>query len=423
MSTIRGRLIPGVIPGMIPGVGLIAAIWVGGCVDGPRMSSRTGGGPMARPVEHSRDLAAQARRDSEWMLERINRNDVAPPPQGGLVANPLVQIKWNDASPSNIRPQRRPPAPPLFESGPLFGESEESWPAEPMAPNRQARTPPSAPAEDPRFDAVGGRPATATTRPSTPPAERPRPEPVVSDLIRQKIVDLSKDLYHQASYADMPLRELMLIAATTLVSPDRGLVTEAIPGLTEHEQQMLAAFQDFFIELGEGLDGSREAEAVIDEAMITLQQAISRRPQLVLPTVALCTRVGGFGDYDSFDRYSFMAHSEQRLIVYVEVEGFTSEPNKAARWVTELSQELVIYSDRDGIPVWREDRQTAVDVSKNKRQDFFQRQIITLPKALSVGKYQLKVRVRDEKSGAETEEVIIFEMVADSKLAATQARH
>ena len=382
---------------------------------------------MARPVEpaarDSRDLAAQARRDSDWMLERINRNDVAPLPEPGLVANPLVQIRWNDASPSNIQLQRRPPDPPSFESGPLFGESDESWPAEPMAPNRQARTTPRAPAEDPRFDAVGDRPSTATTRPSTPPAERPLPEPVVSDQIRQKIVELSKELYHQASYADMPLRELMLIAATTLVSPDRGLVTEAIPGLTEHEQQMLAAFQDFFIELGEGLDGSRDAEAVIDEAMITLQQAMSRRPQLVLPTVALCTRVGGFGDYDSFDRYSFMAHSEQRLIVYVEVEGFTSEPNKAAKWVTELSQELVIYSDRDGIPVWRENRQTAVDVSKNKRQDFFQRQIITLPKPLSVGKYQLKVRVRDEKSGAETEEVIIFEMVADSKLAATQARH
>jgi hypothetical protein len=44
--------------------------------------------------------------------------------------------------------------------------------------------------------------------------------------------------------------------------------------------------------------------------------------------------------------------------------------------------------------------------------------VITLPKALSVGKYTLKVRLRDEKSGAETEGSLPFEMVADPKLAA-----
>ncbi|MEE8509163.1 MAG: hypothetical protein V3T07_08880, partial [Myxococcota bacterium] len=114
MSTIRGRM--GVIPGVIPGVGLIAAILVGGCVEGPRINARTGGGPMVGlgdpALPDSADLAARARRDSEWMLERIGRNDAAPPPQPGLVANPLVQIKWNDPSPSHIRLQRRPPGPP-----------------------------------------------------------------------------------------------------------------------------------------------------------------------------------------------------------------------------------------------------------------------------------------------------------------------
>jgi hypothetical protein len=35
-----------------------------------------------------------------------------------------------------------------------------------------------------------------------------------------------------------------------------------------------------------------------------------------------------------------------------------------------------------------------------------------------VGRYQLKVRVRDEKSAAEAETSIPFEMVADPKMAA-----
>jgi len=41
---------------------------------------------------------------------------------------------------------------------------------------------------------------------------------------------------------------------------------------------------------------------------------------------------------------------------------------------------------------------------------------------LSVGRYHLKIQVRDETSGAESEESIGFEMVADPKLAASVPR-
>ncbi len=102
--------------------------------------------------------------------------------------------------------------------------------------------------------------------------------------------------------------------------------------------------------------------------------------------------------------------------MYVEVEDFTSERNKQGDWVTELSQQLVIYSDRDGIPVWREDWQLGTDTSKNRREDFFIVQVITLPPRLSVGLYQFKIHVRDKQSGAEAEVTVEFEMVADSRM-------
>ena len=102
--------------------------------------------------------------------------------------------------------------------------------------------------------------------------------------------------------------------------------------------------------------------------------------------------------------------------MYVEVEDFVSELNEKGKWVTELSQQLVVFSDRDGIPVWREEWQAGVDVSNNRRNDFFIVQIITLPKALSVGRYQLKIHARDEKSGAEAETSLEIEMVADPRM-------
>ena len=67
--------------------------------------------------------------------------------------------------------------------------------------------------------------------------------------------------------------------------------------------------------------------------------------------------MGGFGDFTEFTRgrespsFVFLAHAERRAIVYVEIDDFASELNEAGEWVTELSQQLVIYADRDGIPV------------------------------------------------------------------------
>jgi hypothetical protein len=58
-----------------------------------------------------------------------------------------------------------------------------------------------------------------------------------------------------------------------------------------------------------------------------------------------------------------------------------------------------------------------VDRSRTRRDDFFIVQVITPGERLAVGRYQLKVRLRDEKSGAEAESAVGFEMVADPALA------
>lgn len=248
-------------------------------------------------------------------------------------------------------------------------------------------------------------------------------EPVAEDSaedrrIRQLLVELSRALYRESTYDDMPLRQLLMISATTMVSPDRALQVDALNSLTDRERELLGAFQDFFISVGKDLDGSRAAEPVLTEAVERLQRAIVRQPQLQIPTFALCTQVSGFADYQKFDPYRFLAHNGQQAVVYTEVDEFASELNDKGEWVTELSQQLTIYSHRDGIPVWQLNWQPAVDRSRKKRQDFFITQLITLPDALGVGKYNLKVRLRDEKSGAEAERSISIEMVADPKLAA-----
>jgi hypothetical protein len=241
-----------------------------------------------------------------------------------------------------------------------------------------------------------------------------------ADRMRALIVDLSAELYRRGAYSDMPLRELLLIAATTMVTPDRTLIPDALPGLTEREREIVGLMQEFFRELGRKLGDTGDPEVLLP-AVAELGRSLENQPRLALVTVALCTRVGGFGDYDEFAHaerggYVFLAHTGQQAVVYLEVENFTSELDGQGRWVTHLAQQLVVISDRDGIPVWREDWQRGTDMSKNRREDFFIVQVITLPKRLSVGRYQLKILIRDERSGSEAEAAINFEMVADPKM-------
>jgi hypothetical protein len=236
------------------------------------------------------------------------------------------------------------------------------------------------------------------------------------DRIGKLVVDLSRELYAEGAYSDMPLRQLLAISSMSIIDPQRKLEPDALPDLSDRERELLSSLQDFFITLGENLDGSTDADAVIDEAVTALRQSLVTEPQLEIKTAALCSRVGGFGDFDELTRRSFLAHAEEAFALYLELGNFTSEVNQKDEWITELSLQLVIYADRDGIPVWRQDWQPAVDRSKNKRSDFFIAQRLMLPKALSVGKYDLKIRVRDDKSGAIAETGVAFEMVADERM-------
>ncbi len=358
--------------------------------------------------ERSSDLADLAQRDVEAFLNRRKARSsetssseadddrhASSSPAETMARASGPEIHWSDP---NVEPRHRPSERP----GQADRDSLEAAPTliarEKDKPEREGADPPIE--EDEDVEASAG-------------------SALDQHRVRELVVDLSKELYRDAAYADMPLRELMLIAATSLVSPDRALQPDAIPGLTPRERELLAAFQAFFVGLGHQLDGSRPADEVLDESLDNLRRMLRTEPDLTIENIALCTRVGGFGDYDPFNRYAFLAHTEQQVVLYLELKNFKSEMNQQGQWVTEISQQIVIYSDRDGIPVWREDWQTAVDVARNRRHDFFMVQLITLPRALSVGKYHLKVRARDEKSRAEAEATVTFEMVADPKMAAS----
>ena len=289
-----------------------------------------------------------------------------------------------------------------------------------MLPRSRTAPEASTPAPEPSQGSL------ATDLSAPPPVSQPQTnqttaiEPPPDDRLRQLLVELSREAYHHATYSDVPLRQLLVIVAQAIISPDRQLQVDAIPGLTDREREVLSAMQAFNTDLGERLLQAGDPEVLVT-LLAELEQELTKEPQLRLSHAALSSRVSGFGAYDEFKkneagRYVFLAHSRQQAVVYVEIEEFKSELNANSEWVTELSQQLVIFSDRDGIPVWRQPWRPVVDVTKNRRHDFFVVQVVTLPEQLSLGRYQFKISVRDERSGAEAEATLELEMVADPSL-------
>ncbi len=246
----------------------------------------------------------------------------------------------------------------------------------------------------------------------------------ISDVLRQMIVDYRSEVFHYSSYSDNPMRELLAIAALPLIDPDGVLsqsTIEAINGLTDREREIFGKFQYFFANLGHELANNSDSDEAVVAGLTELLASLSTEPQLELHSPMLCTSVSGFGAYKAFGkntggRYSFLAQTRQQAVVYIEVDNFTSELNENSKWVTKLSQQLVIYNDKDGIPVWRQPWKPVVDVSENKRNDFFVVQVITLTEKLGLGRFQLKISLRDELSKAESEIAIDLEMVADPSL-------
>ncbi len=147
-------------------------------------------------------------------------------------------------------------------------------------------------------------------------------------------------------------------------------------------------------------------------------------------TVALCSRVESFGRYTPFTGNRFLAGRTNPAIVYAEVENFTQRPVAETAGASgtahrnadpdELAVELTIRAELfhdDGSRQWRSAEAAVRDIARTRRRDFFLVQRIDLPANLSVGKYNLKVTVRDRLGGdAVVETTIPITIVADPGL-------
>lgn len=142
-----------------------------------------------------------------------------------------------------------------------------------------------------------------------------------------------------------------------------------------------------------------------------LRQRMRARADIVIPKVVLCTAIEGFGRYEPIEPAEFPAGRKNLVLVYIEVDNFTSPKTETGMYRTLLSVRQHLLT-RDGQEMWSKRDENIEDLARQQRRDFYLTiGPIAIPKALPPGEYTLKVEVEDMQAGKLNSSVAEFRIV------------
>lgn len=184
--------------------------------------------------------------------------------------------------------------------------------------------------------------------------------------------------------------------------------------LSDAELSTLRAVREVFDSISSsGGIASPDAAA---EALERVKRDLDRASGIRVARALLCTRVDGFGKYEPFASNEFVAGTAQEVIVYVEVDRFGHREimgnDGQPRFEVEMSQRLELYHVADDLNTWNRAAEVDRSVSRNRVRDYYLINKITLPRNLGVGRYHLKVVMRDLVDEKVAEAIIPIRMLA-----------
>lgn len=346
-----------------------------GCASpAPRDAER---GTPQNPSTVSPDLLARIEQSAADLREL---SDPVPPPAGADGSAPLVAA--GRPAQANISP--------AIEIDPASPTTSEPEPSPALARDSGGTTPPNA-----------------------------APSPGVAGAARELARRLRED-----PGVD-PIRVYAALAALDMIEPGIMVNPASIRGLSPEDARVLETWADLMRQADSRLTSSPDDARALAGAILDAAGSARAFEPLGVRTAALCSRVEGFGRYVTMNA-TWLAGSPHKAIVYAEVDHFGAAPAVdaagAAGYEVRLTQELQLYHDADGLLAWRMPPQRVNDFSRNQRRDFFIVQMIDLPASLSVGRYRLKVSIRDEITGQSTEAVLPVTIVADAGLVGPPTR-
>lgn len=235
------------------------------------------------------------------------------------------------------------------------------------------------------------------------------------------IVNLFDATATQAQRDEDPFAKMVPVA---LLGLDEETTQNAIQlnpstlnNLTPEERTMLDALRT--------VGRSMMVENVLDRSpgslartLSSIAHDLSASEPISISDAAMCTRIFGYGRYELQPGNRFVAGRPNRVSIYTELENFGTRDARSNdpgvmpgdTIATEVSQTIVLFSS--GIQAWSVPKQSVVLPGKKPQRDLFLRQVIDLPANLTIGKYEMKIIVRDETDGSVAETILPLEIVA-----------
>jgi len=229
-----------------------------------------------------------------------------------------------------------------------------------------------------------------------------------SDDLAHKLAQHVKD-YPQDIAGQLDFQLLQFVRGQSV--PDMP----TLAGLGAEDREVLAALLDGLsnfrnvVRADNNVMLARKVRPILDAA-----ERLRTQAELTIPTIALCTKVYNFGTYDAIEPARFVAGADSGMVVYCEVENFSSQLDGQKFWQANLREEIVLYSDQ-GMQVWSPDSKApppTIDRSRTRRHDFFMARVIKLPPSLPIGRYILKVSIVDQQVNRVAENSTTLDIVA-----------
>lgn len=318
----------------------------------------------------------------------------------------VIEPEFSDAAPS-------------IDPGPV-AVAKSQMNSEPVAPKVEA-SPTVAVSETPKvdpFDPVQVTGATSSNTAVSVAAVAPSAEPKTAVVARPPEVDAPKagESHEQqlARRAREYPRDLVSQFDYQLALFLKGETVPRVADIAQlptEDRETLTALMDGLFNFRAGI--SADSNMLMNRKirpLIEMSDRLRSRADLAIPTATLCREVKGYGLYTPIEPLRFEAGIAHKVIVYSEVENFSSQMNDKNMWQTKLQQSLVLYTET-GLPVW-ETKESLTDECRNRRRDFYTVKIIQLPPNLNMGRYVLKVSVTDEQAQRIAETSIPVAVVA-----------
>lgn len=259
-------------------------------------------------------------------------------------------------------------------------------------------------ATQPVANGATSNPATATAQPQAD--LRQQSSAALFDALAQRI----------ASTKDSDRVKALKVAALSVADPTHELDHRLLDQLDPRSREQVARFQQMLAVTYDELAGDPGKTLTRREMIARIDEVFGAQP-LKIEALELCRRVDSYGVYEPFGSKRFLAGRKNRLLVYVELENFRHEPTADGQYEVKLEQSVELYDATGETTVWRQGPVQLVDLSRNKRRDFFVVYPIDLPARLTAGAYRLKVRVADKHTGSICEKTLHdIQIVADSSL-------